>query len=223
MFKLFTPNDERPWRSENFAIAVSGGYDSMAVASFFVKGKYKPTIIHVNHSTGNDAAQAVVEEFAKLHGLNVIVHTINPVEKPKRESWEEFWRNKRLEFFKSQNMPVITGHNLNDAMETWIFSAINGNPKLIPYRNGNIYRPFLLTKKEELKDYAVRNNIKWHEDKSNGDVRFSRNRIRHNIIPEILAINEGFDTTIRNLYNRINTENQSGTTAEIKNDCYRYC
>jgi tRNA(Ile)-lysidine synthase len=200
MIKLFTPSNTKPWRKETFAIACSGGYDSMAVAHFFIKGGRKPIILHVNHGTGNDHAEMEVRNFCSVNKLELYLYKVNPDTKPKAESWEEFWRNERIKAFSTVDMPVITGHNLNDAMETWLFGAINGQPKLIPYNTNNIYRPFLLTPKEDLLAYAEKHNITWVEDRSNIDTKYARNRIRHNIIPEALKINPGFGKVIIKKY-----------------------
>ena len=200
MIKLFKPKGQTPWRKTSFAIGCSGGYDSMAVAQFFVNGKYSPIILHVNHGTGNDFAQEEVQAFCSKNKLKCFVYKVDPSKKPVKESWEEFWRNERIKAFMTVDMPVITGHNLNDAMETWLFGAINGQPKLIPYNTNNVYRPFLLTPKEDLLNYAQKHNIPWHEDHSNTDTKYARNRIRHNIIPEALKINPGFGKVIIKKY-----------------------
>lgn len=200
MFKLFTLQNYCPWNAPEFGVACSGGYDSMVVADFFVKGRRKPVLIHINHSTGNDAAQHVVETYALKYDLKVFIHKIDPSEKEKDQSWEEFWREQRMQVFHSFGKPIITGHNLDDAMETWLFSSMHGNPKLIPYNTSNVYRPFILTRKETLKQYAIKNNIVWAEDQSNMDVKFPRNRIRHNILPEVLEINKGFSSVIKRKY-----------------------
>jgi tRNA(Ile)-lysidine synthase len=190
----------KPWTIHGFAVACSGGYDSMAIAHFLVRGGHKPHIIHVNHGTGNDSAEAVVRRFTEKHGLTLTVHQVNPKDKPERESWEEFWRNERIKVYRANKQPVITGHNLDDAMETWLFSSMHGNCKLIPYNTRNTYRPFILNRKSALLDYAIKNGVEWAEDKSNGDVNFSRNRIRHNIMPEALFINPGFAKVISKKY-----------------------
>jgi tRNA(Ile)-lysidine synthase len=199
MIKLFTPNNSKPWTG-NFAIACSGGFDSMAVAHFFIKGKRKPTILHVNHSTGNDAAEAEVLHFCTQNELKMFTYKVNPADKLKKESWEEFWRNERIKAFRTVDMPVITGHNLDDAMETWMFGAMHGQPKLIPYNTNNVYRPFLLTPKDDLRNYCIKHKISWNEDKSNKDNKYARNRIRNNIMPEVLKINAGFPTVVARKY-----------------------
>ena len=117
--------------------------------------------------------------------------------KPKDKSWEEWWREERIKAFHALKFPVITGHHLNDQVETWIWSCIHGQPKLIPYRNVNVIRPFLLTSKTEIVKWADKRNVKFIEDESNYDIRFQRNLIRHNLMPEILKINIGIEKVIK--------------------------
>jgi tRNA(Ile)-lysidine synthase len=95
---------------------------------------------------------------------------------------------------------VVTGHHLGDAIETWIFTSLHGDSKLIPYSRGNVIRPFLITPKEEIRSWASRRNLTWIEDESNIDPRYMRNRIRMHIVPEALKVNPGLGTVIRKKY-----------------------
>ena len=117
-------------------------------------------------------------------------------EKPGRESWEEHWRNQRYNFLHSLDFPVITAHNLDDCVETWIFSSMHGAPKVINYSYGNVIRPFLLVKKSEIVNYAVRHNLSWVEDESNLDISYMRNYIRHEIVPRALVVNPGIHKVV---------------------------
>ena len=199
MIKLYRPTDFTPWAG-NFYVACSGGVDSMAVLHFFVKGGRKPFVMHVDHGTGNTKATEVVEDYCRDNGLELHIKTIN-TERLDGDSQEEHWRKERMIHFNWPGVPpVITGHNLSDAMETWVFGSLNGQPKLIPYNTLNVYRPFLLNAKDELKEFAVQHGLVWHDDPSNEDVKYNRNRIRHNIIPEALKVNSGFGTMIRKRY-----------------------
>ena len=77
-------------------------------------------------------------------------------------------------------------------------SAIHGQCKLIPYKRGsNIYRPFLMTSKKIIKDYAERKNVRWVEDPTNVRTEYIRNHIRHTLMPGVLKVNPGIRTTIR--------------------------
>lgn len=187
--------------SEIDAVAVSGGPDSMVLLNFLLKGGHKPTVLFMNHST---ETSYLAEEFLDKkccekeleYKRNMIYLCRNP-----SESLEEFWRNQRYEWFHSLEFKnIATAHHLDDAVETWLFGAINGTPKLIPYRNKNVVRPLLLNKKSELLDWALDNNVEWIEDESNLDTRFARNRIRHNVVPEVLKINPGIHKVIKKKY-----------------------
>lgn len=176
---------------EHYFVAVSGGSDSMALLDFTLNSKYTPQVVFFNHGTPYSQE---CQEFIKAHcqekKLDLI---IGHIERPKLkdESLEEYWRNERISFFKKLQNPVLTGHNLNDAVETYLFNCINGKDFTIPYQNENIFRPFLLNKKSSLYDWCQRSSVPFLEDPSNKDVKFSRNRIRHNILPEVLKINPG--------------------------------
>lgn len=178
-------------------VACSGGVDSMVAIDFFLRGKKEVTVAHYNHSTNYaDEAQYFVEKFCKERKLNLKVGKISRQKKP-TESPEEFWRNNRLKWLHSLKGPVVTGHHLNDVVEWWVFSSFHGIPKLIPVKNKNIIRPFLLTPKKEILDWAIRKEVSYLDDPSNKNLRYSRNRIRHSLMPEILNINPGIHTMVK--------------------------
>ena len=104
---------------------------------------------------------------------------------------------KNTKAFHSLDGKVVTGHHLDDAVEWWVFTSINGNGRLIPYANNNIIRPFLLTKKSIIDRWVARNSVRHVSDPSNLDVKYARNRIRSNLIPEILKINPGIHKVVR--------------------------
>jgi tRNA(Ile)-lysidine synthase len=107
------------------------------------------------------------------------------------QSWEEFWREERYRFLERLDGPVVTAHHLDDAVETYVWRMCHGRSDTIPYRRNNIIRPFLLTAKAQMKNWAVRNSLQWVEDASNQDTNFTRNHIRHRVIPELLTVNPG--------------------------------
>ena len=87
---------------------------------------------------------------------------------------------------------------MDDCVETWLMSSFHGNPKLIPYkRNDRIYRPFLMTERKEISNYADRHGVDYIEDPSNASFNYMRNHIRHNIVPLVLKVNPGIRKTIR--------------------------
>ena len=102
-----------------------------------------------------------------------------------------------VNFSKFKDKPIVTCHHLNDCAETWTMTSLKGTPRLIPYKNGNIIRPFLLVSKKEIEDYCERKNIEYSQDLTNFDVNIPRNRIRHNVMNELLLVNPGFFRMLR--------------------------
>ena len=180
-------------------LACSGGADSMAVLDFLLRGKRDVTVCYFNHGTEHSRwVWKGLKEYCDKKGIETIYGEVNR-EKDKSESLEEYWRNIRYDFFRSIPHDVITCHHLDDCVETYIFTAINGNGRTIPYRNGNVVRPFLLNKKSTLLKWCADKEVPYWDDKSNNDIKFSRNRIRHKIIPEIMKINPGIHKVIKKI------------------------
>ena len=180
-------------------LAFSGGVDSVAIADFLLNGKRDLGLAFFHHGTStSDEAQKFVEKFAKDRGVEL---SLGRIERAKRkdESQEEYWRNERRSFF-SNFETVVTAHHLDDAVETWIFTSLHGEGKLIPYSCGNVLHPFLVTPKSELISWCKKRNLAWTEDQSNKDTRFMRNLIRHEIVPSALRVNPGLQKVIKKKY-----------------------
>ena len=194
MFQLVKHLD----KTKQIAVAFSGGIDSMVLCEFLQKKKFDVHVMFFDHRNGYSEKEfQFAAEYASYKKLPFICGTRSR-EKLKSESDEEYWRNMRYEFFKSFNMTIATGHTLDDAVEWFLFTAFNGEGHIMPYQHHNVVRPFLLTSKEQIKAYAVKNNLIWLEDASNRDIKFAaRNRIRHNILPEVLQINPGIYKVIK--------------------------
>jgi tRNA(Ile)-lysidine synthase len=184
-------------REQRFVLACSGGSDSMALADFYKRGGRKFTAAYYNHGTPQaDEMQRHVSLWCILNDVPFATSKLT-TPKPKEKSPEEHWRDERYKWLLSDGLPVITAHHLNDVAETYLFTALNGTPRLIPARNGHIIRPFLTNPKSELTSWCVRHNIKWIEDQSNTNIKGPRNRIRHAIMPEALKVNPGLLTVLK--------------------------
>lgn len=187
-----------PIPSEPFAVAFSGGIDSVVVVDFlqrFPRNKF--FLLHFNHQTEHGReAQAFSVNFAKERNLGIELGTIQ-TEKMKKESREEYWRRERYDFFSNYKCPIITAHHLNDCLEYWIFTSLRGNGKLIPAKRDNFLRPFLLTSKNDIKNWAEKNKLTWCEDESNSENIHSRNIIRNEMMEICLKVNPGLEKMIR--------------------------
>lgn len=176
---------------KNLTVAISGGVDSVSIAHFLAK-KHNVKLIFVHHQTVD--SEMGLSKIKKLN-LPLSIYHINDA-KPKNKSWEEFWRDERYSVFHSIDSPIVTGHHLNDCVETWIWSSMHGKGQIIPYRNQNVIRPFRLTDKKYFYHYADKNNLEYHEDQSNQDNKFIRNYIRNEMMPHVLKVNPGIKKTI---------------------------
>ena len=188
-------------------VACSGGVDSMAVVDFLLRN-HNVNILFFNHDT---ETSSVALDFLKkyirtknsefrldyTHGttLTIEVGNISRI-KRKDESQEEFWRNERYRFFHEKDEPVVTCHHLDDCVETWIWSSLHGEGKIIPYSNQNVIRPFLLNRKAEFVNWCRSHSVPWVEDTSNEDTRYMRNFIRQEILQKALVVNPGLHKVI---------------------------
>lgn len=185
--------------ADRVAVAYSGGVDSAAVLDFVMQRPRSVILVHVNH--GNEIAQAEqlqAERAAEQYALPFYLYRARP-QKNREHSWEEHWRLERYRFFHQIELPVITGHQLDDCVETWLWNMCNGRDQTIAYRNLNVIRPFRLNRKKNFVDWCQRKQIQWFEDPTNADADFAcRNHIRHRLLPEVERVNPGIYTTIRN-------------------------
>ena len=193
------------------AVAVSGGCDSMAALDF-LRRSHDVLVLHYNHGTEHsDRAESVVRKFCQVNNIHLIVGK-NYTSPPKGVSLEDFWRVKRYEFFDSHrdDLPVITCHHLDDVAETWIFTALNGTPYLIPEVRDSYLRPFLQTRQPIFEDWCERKGVPYMEDPSNVDTRFMRNFIRHEIMPKALLVNPGLHKVLRKKLRLVNNDAKKG-------------
>ena len=179
-------------------VACSGGPDSMAILSFLsLHSKRNVSVAYFNHGTSfGRGAETFIRDYCKAHELPLTIGMINTIDRGKK-STEEHWRDERAAFLEGLKGTVVTGHNLDDAMEWYIFSTLHGKSKLIPHRRNNIIRPFLTTRKEKLVDWCKRHSVPYLSDPGNTDERYMRSIIRHNIMTEVLKVNPGFGKVIK--------------------------
>lgn len=180
------------------AVAVSGGADSMAALDFLSRSNRDLLVLHFNHGTPfSSEAEAFVKSYCKNRDIRLEAGAISR-ERSSDESREEYWRNERYAFFSNfLDRKIITCHHLDDAVETWLFTSIHGNPMLIPYSRDNFIRPFLTTRKAALTGWCARKGVPFLEDPSNTDVAYMRNLIRHELMKTVLTINPGIHKVVK--------------------------
>ncbi len=219
-------------------VAVSGGSDSMALLSVLneVKDIYKINICvaHVNHCLrGEDADrdERFVCEKCKELGVKVYVKRANVQQMAQEQgmSFEECGRKVRYEFFNSiaENAIIATAHNLDDRAETFFFnftrgSTLRGLCSIPPVRD-NIVRPIIDCTKDEILEYCKKNSVDYVIDATNADVKYARNRIRHNVLPQLKAINSGFEENAGRCINSLNEDEEFLSSLADKYVCDAEC
>ena len=182
----------------------------MALLSFVKNNNHNISAAYFDHATahGKDAKNFVTE-YCNSNKIPLKIGTITSP-KPSSESWEEYWRNQRYAFLWSLPGRVATAHHLNDVVETYLWGCAHGNPKIIFYRQlrhnkmTNVVRPLLLTPKDELVSWCQRHMVPYIVDPSNGDDKYTRNKIRIHVVPKMLEVNPGLFGVVKEmLYKRL--------------------
>lgn len=183
-----------------YYIAVSGGMDSVAALSFLLSSKRYPiAILYYNHNTGqySNDAEDFVANIADKESIDFISEKLT-TSTPSGVSKEAFWRNKRYNFFnnvtKDNPAPIITAHTMDDCLEQYIMSTmirIKEYPLIGYLGPSNTIRPFRTWKRKDIESFFNKKKLRCIEDPSNKNTKFTRNYIRHNIVPHILHLNPG--------------------------------
>lgn len=179
-------------------VACSGGLDSMAALDF-LRRRHQVHVAYFDHQTSfGITSHAWLANYCQQHDLDFVSARLQ-VDRPAKESQEEFWRNQRLAWLHQLPGTVVSAHHLDDCVETYLFNCLHGKPYTIAYQNQNIVRPFLTTPKSQLVNWCKRYQVPWLEDPSNQDTKYMRNHIRHNLIPQALRVNPGLAKVVRKI------------------------
>jgi len=196
-------------KNEKLLLAISGGMDSMVAASILKKLRYDFVLAHCNFKLrGQDADldEQFVKDWAKKNKIICFVTHFNTKKyaQTNKLSIEMAARNLRYQWFnillKDNHLNyIITAHHANDNFETTLFNLTRGTGFKgllgIPSQNGKIIRPLLPFSRDEIKNYAIKNKISWREDKSNASIIYSRNKIRHQVVPVLKTLNPNLITS----------------------------
>ena len=221
--KLISPFDR-------VLIAFSGGPDSVCLAHLIWRlKKVMPIeigIVYFNHGLRK---QAFAEErfsagFAKKYGYEYFSETLNVKRYSGKSkcSLETSGRNLRYDgLFKISHKKkfnkIATGHNADDNAETmlmWMLrgtgmDGLTGIPLVRREKNkAPVVRAILVLSKDEIRQYNKEQKLKYFMDESNRSMEFTRNRIRHGIIPYLRGINKGFIDHFYKLSRIVSLENE---------------
>ena len=217
------PTTLRP--GDRVCIAISGGSDSTALLRLIHKANTLPrnslglglSAVHINHSlrgAESDADQAFVTELCLALEIPLYLQTVDTIAfaETRKQTLEEAARSLRYEVFRNlfvtaKATHILTAHTLDDQAETVLMKLLRGAwleglsaiAPVLDQPPGTVLRPLLTLRREQLRDYLRELNQPWREDSSNSDETFTRNRVRHKILPILREENASIDTTLANL------------------------
>jgi len=209
-FNNYIKNNNLTNKNERILIGLSGGRDSIFMTTLFKNSNYNIAIAHCNFNLRGEEAdneQKFVENYAKQNSIEFFTTSFD-TEKYASEkgiSIQMAARELRYNWFEQIKIEnnfdkIAIAHNKNDSVETFLINltrgtGIKGLTGIKPI-NGNIIRPILFVERNEITNYLTENNISWKDDSSNNSDKYSRNNIRHNIIPEFEKMNSDFISTM---------------------------
>ncbi len=192
--------------------AVSGGCDSSVLLHVLWKLStemgFKIICAHINHNlrgAESERDEAFVRSLCEKYGIECRVLSANVAEYAETHhlSTEEAGRKLRYEFFEhcaeelGENARIATAHSLSDCAETYIFNSSRGASLSgicgIPPVRGKIIRPLIEFSREQIEAYAHEHGIGYVTDSTNLTDEYTRNKIRHGVIPVMKEINPGFE------------------------------
>jgi len=188
-------------RGDKVLTGLSGGADSVCLFLLLLdlakEFNLELVPVHVNHNLRGEEAladQHFCEELCRQHGMELTVVSVPVAELAKENGWslEEAGRNARYKAFaeiaeKQQCSKIAVAHHKDDQAETVLFQMFRGSRLKgiagMEAKNGSLVRPLLCVTREEIEDCLKEKNQAFCIDRTNLEEEYTRNKIRHGILP----------------------------------------
>lgn len=207
---------------ETALLAVSGGIDSICLASLFLNSSVgrRFAVAHCNfHLRGedSDSDEALVAAWCGRNGVRYHKADFDTEQYASSHniSIEMAARELRYDWFASLCRDngyygVAVAHNANDNAETLILNLLRGTglrgvtgmqaESAVPVTRDELsgvrlLRPMLSFSREQIEEYVAANSLEYHDDRTNAETVYKRNRIRHLVFPVFESLNPSFLTT----------------------------
>jgi tRNA(Ile)-lysidine synthase len=196
-YRMFEP-DQRA------GVAVSGGADSVCLLHVLrelaLRWNLSLTVLHLDHNLRGDESRADAEFVARLAarlGLPFeLGHAdVAALRRETGDNLEQAARHARLRFFRGfleagRFDRIALGHTLSDQAETVLFrflrgAATAGLSGIRPTTGDGLVRPLIEIERAGVEQYLRARGIGWREDSTNSSLAFARNRIRHELLPQL--------------------------------------
>jgi tRNA(Ile)-lysidine synthase len=216
-FKNHLKEDLPFLKDSKLLIAVSGGIDSMVLLHLLQQLNYDIAIAHCNFSLRGEESnedEEFIKNYASENKIKIFAThfdtssfaldnklSIQVAARQLRYIWfDQLLGENNLDY-------LLTAHHLDDSIETFLINLTRGTGLEgmtgIPQQNDKILRALLPFTRSQIELYANENNIAWREDSSNASDKYLRNKLRHDVVPELKSLNpsfaESFQQTLKNL------------------------
>ena len=194
-------------RGDVVLAAVSGGVDSVVLLDTLIRLAeeldFELHVGHVDHGLRGDASRAdagFVERLASSFDVPFACAKVEPgmLDRHRKLGPEGAAREARRDLLiqlakRTGAAKIALGHSASDRAETVLHRLVRGTGprglRGIGPVNAPFIRPLIRLQRSEILRYAEQRGLEWCEDESNADVRFTRNRLRHRVLPELEQIN----------------------------------
>lgn len=194
-------------KSAKYALAVSGGKDSMTMLHMFASLLPRPDfyVVTVNHNIRPEAHSDCCFVKDYCDSLNVECREVF-VDVPRYAAEKKISEETAARILRYQVLDgldcdyVCLAHHLSDNAETVLMHILRGSgangASGIRRQNGRYLRPLLYMSREEIDLYAQQHNVPSVHDSTNDDDKYTRNFIRQNIMPQLKRLNPNAEQNI---------------------------
>lgn len=207
---LFNANDR-------VLLAVSGGIDSIVMCELFHQSNFHFGIIHCNfklRGAESEEDKKFVQAVAKKYDVPFYCKSFETSGFSEKSgiSIQMAARKLRYEWFedirkKENYKAVAVAHHKDDEVETLLINLVRGTGiaglhGILPNQE-HLIRPLLFSNRAEIEAFAKVHELIYREDSSNLETKYTRNKIRHKVIPVLKEINPHLEETITNNIKKI--------------------
>ena len=188
---------------EKILVACSGGADSMLLAHALRISGHNIEVAHVNfmlRGEESDGDEKLVRKWCEENHIPFHTRQLNPNDSEFTSGTQDAARKLRYSYFEEVKdkigaLHIAVAHHENDQAETLILHLLRSvNTSALgcmSNRTGDIIRPLLNWSKEDILEWISADNVEFRDDSSNTSKKYTRNRIRHEVLPLLEDIRKG--------------------------------
>lgn len=208
--------------SQRLLLTVSGGIDSIVLIELCHQAGLNFGIAHCNFQLRGDESdgdEQFVQQLALDYKVDFYVQKFETALYAQQHgiSTQMAARNLRYEWFEKLRSAhhydyVLTAHHQDDLLETVLLNLTRGTGLaglhgILP-KNGFLIRPLLFATRKDIEAFVQKHQLSWREDSSNATNDYLRNRLRHEVVPVLQAMNPKVASSVAELAERISAIEQ---------------